>query len=229
MELTNKNVAAIGKAYGVAVRIKQEFPEVAEMYKRGIHIPEIALSLGIADRYSIGKRTAESAVQMAIRGKRGRKWNLDGLICNQDELNTLCAMHRKNAAEENYQNGVGLAGLTDLERSRIGVLGSGRARELGRGIVALSRTELSAAGKKGVLESMKSRGVVPWSDEEKEYAFSLSQLSEYKHQSGGCYRGKPKLKVITELVNRNFHAGREVRSRQTVSAILSAKNRLNNL
>jgi hypothetical protein len=73
-----------------------------------------------------------------------------------------------------------------------------------RGLHGLDRDKL----KEFALRSTLSRGLIPWTEEEREYAFSRSE--NYRTEEGIVY------KLLAADVNNQFHNGKSVRTEHSV-------------
>ena len=69
-----------------------------------------------------------------------------------------------------------------------------------------------AGSRKGIM----ARGLTPWSDEEKEFAYMLSQEQEYQLPKGSSNPGKPNNELIAVALNMEYHDCKEVRSTKAV-------------
>ena len=63
--------------------------------------------------------------------------------------------------------------------------------------------------------------IYTWSDEEKEFAYLLSQDPEYQHPKGSYNPGKPDNELIALELNIQYHDYKEVRSASAVKKQLS--------
>jgi hypothetical protein len=160
------------------------------------------------------KDTAKTAVQIAIRGWEMLGYFLEGLIRNKEESDELEIIHKSLAGIESYRPGQGI--FTKENLSSAGKKGAKKSRELGKGCTFLDSDELIAAGRKSALQ----RGHVLYSDCEKNRAYELSQCHHYRHQKGRNI-GLPKVTEISKMLNKEFHGGMEIRSKDSVSALLS--------
>lgn len=68
---------------------------------------------------------------------------------------------------------------------------------------------------------LKTRGITPWTDTEKQFVFSLSGQPDFQHQSGPN-KGHPDRKKITKALNDAFHGGKPERSKRSIKRLLSS-------
>ena len=93
-----KQIAAIHTAAVLGYRIKQEFPEVAEEYRRGSTLAEITGELCLDIVYQVNFVTAREALRKALTGYSGeiqkfpKKYS--GLIESKEEQKKLAYEHR---------------------------------------------------------------------------------------------------------------------------------------
>lgn len=125
-DLDSAQITAIRMAILAGLRIQRDHPEIAEMYRDGKFIREIANELNIAGQYGLrSEQGAISAVGHALRGVEKTILGVNsyqGLI-SKDELENLCTRHNTENGKRNTRMKVGIHALTHDEKSKIGIVG----------------------------------------------------------------------------------------------------------
>jgi len=221
-------------AINMRFRLGKEFQEkygekIKSLYSNGYSLSKIVEELDIHEDYNISEHLAKNSIYTAITGHDGKFHvkGYDGLF-SDEEREKIGKEHIIQNGHRQYKEGKGIHGLT-LER-KIEICR--KLREDGKGIECLSYEERSDNGKKlhesgkgihGLSAEEKSengikgaiaRGYTPWSDEEKERLYELSQQEEYRN---GKYT---KCKDLSIILNNEFHEGKEIRKNNTVSLCL---------
>lgn len=183
--LKSKQIIAIRNSVKLGRILQKDLGEkIIELYINGHSLYNIVEELNFQSRYDVNKNIAKNGIHYAICGYNGdnriKKYN--GLI-NKKE--------RKKIADEHIvENGCNLGYKS--YKLRVGV--HGRNTE-----------QMIEDGRKSAI----ARGQILWTDEEKEFAYALSQKSDY--QRGGLTLQNNN-KKITQILNDVYHKGKEVRS-----------------
>lgn len=199
---------AIRRSLEVGVQLQRDFPEVAEDYRGGMSISKIVDKYNLSLKYGISKKIATQSVHRALRGYKGGFLRLDsyeGLI-EESELEKLAREHWSRRGSE--------AGTILYEK--------------GLGIFSRTREQMIEDCKKGGLiggrnaglASIISQGMIPWTPEEKEFAYVLSQNPDYQIKEG-LNKGGRKVRLITEKINETYYDGKPVRSVRSIVACLA--------
>ena len=144
-----------------------------------------------------------------------------------------------------YEEGRGVHAFTREERKVVGRRGGNKLYTNRKGAHSMTSEELSDAGRRGgnisglknyqekvgihgrtseqmnqdSLKGVVSRGCIPWSKDEAEYAYSLSQTSQYQCNNG-ANKGKSNNKKIAETLNNELHDGQLIRTPKSIEAKL---------
>lgn len=214
MITSRERVIGIVTASKLGLRIIKEYPEVADMYRRGDSIRKIAREL-IIPAYGVSMSNARVAVHFVLAGyhPRGRDGGYDGLISAR-ERKILEIQHRINGGYETVrlqtERGTNLQ-QTPQERVEYAGMGGRKAYE----------------GKKGIHDPKNHglcvilRGESLWTDEERAYVYDLSKKPEYQHPSR---KGVVDLERLTKADNERFHQDNP-RTKQAVAIVLSRERK----
>lgn len=202
-KLNQKQIAAINLAKRLGKKIAQDYPQIAEDYRRGSTIKKIAENYGFAGEYRLitGKNTWNCLVS-ALE-----------ILIPEEERQVLGRQHMQMTGKKGYEESKGIFSLRveELgEARRKGGLISGRinGREVykeKKGIHAQSKEEKRKFGKIGIL----AQGRKPFSDNEKIYFFELCESLEYQYKFGR-QKGKPNYRSVSEGLERKFGIKRSV-------------------
>jgi len=177
-------------------RIQREHPEVVAMYRRLAPLSTIVHKLGLIDCYRANERIARNAIEYAIRGYH---WGLD--IASYEGLIT--------DPEE-------LDKIVSGYRKKIGR----RLRRQKKGICGQSKEEQRKAGYAGA----KAVGWIVYTKRERECALRLCATPRFCHEIGWL-RGKPKLALVAQELNRRFHKNQSVRNKHSVNYLRGKSKR----
>ncbi len=234
-------IAAIIRSASLGVTLQRDMPEIVESYRKGFSLLEIVDMMNVCERYGVTRYVAKYGVRKAISGHDGnfRTGPYEGLI-GDEERRELEREHKSDSGTRAVEH------VSIAERIKNGR----EVHEAGLGIHALSVGQKSAAGKLGgdntvknrsgyhslstekrrifARESVKSRGFVPWGEDEKKRAYEMSLMGEYQH-SDGASAGRTDYSKLTDWVNDTFHSGRKVRTILAVGTIVrNYRRRLKN-
>lgn len=183
-----KTVSAIAMSAELGQRIQSDHPEVVALYRRLIPLSTIVQTLGLIDGYGVSERIARNAIEYALRGYR---WGYG--VASYEGLIT--------DAEE-------------LQRIR-----SGYRKKLGRrlkrqkkGICGQSKEEHRKAGYAGA----KAVGWIVFTKRERECALRLCADPRFCYDNGRL-KGKPKLELVAQELNKRFHKSQSVRTKHSVN------------
>ena len=90
-ELTNEQFTAIRRSIDLGRTLREDIPEIAELYRKGNYLSTIAEELDIRSRYGVTDNVAMFGVHHAISGHDG-SFNLDSyvrLIPDEEERREL--------------------------------------------------------------------------------------------------------------------------------------------
>ena len=245
-DLSIKQIKAIRKSLEVGMILQTDFPEIAEDFRNGLSALGIVSKYNLTSRYEITRDIAKEGVLRALKGTKGRFFEMDydGLI-KEEERKRIVEEHAseqgRRRAFDLYEKGLGIFSLSEEEleeihreggrvggrRSlelRVGIHGITKERkiEIGRrnyeskvGCHAQTHEQFVKSGKKAGLASAISRGIIPWSSEELEFAYNLSQDPNYR---GGIYIQGNRInnKLIAGRINEVYHEGKPIRNSRSV-------------
>ena len=189
--LSREQVGAIRQSIKLGRTLQEDHPEIAVIY--GYYsqrdIPEM---LDIQSRYSVSDSVALNGVHRAIVGHK-EGFGIEGyvgLITDEEEREWIGREHMiqngQKGGLETHKQGIGVHGRTAKQMSE------------------------------DALKSTIARGRTPWTDEEKEFAYMLSQKQEYQHPNGSKNPGKSNNELIAIALNIKYHDCNEVRSTKAV-------------
>ena len=119
--LTGEQLVAIRKARDIGKRLQEDFPEIADRYRNGMTMPEISLEYCIQELYDVRTRkVARSAVHYALKGYHFGGISYPGLIEDPEERRNLGLEHMRETGKANYENGLGIHGLTTEQKRENG-------------------------------------------------------------------------------------------------------------
>lgn len=165
-QLDERQIAALKKGILLGGIIQKELPEIAEDYRRGMHLSDIVRVRELMSKYSIpSERVAINSVFYALKGYDGR-FTTFGLeefsgLMTTEELESLGKVHNiehgrrmgKLTGKSNYEKELGIGSLTKEELSKFGSIGGKIGDEVNRrqgsGIYGLTKEQRSEAGKLG--------------------------------------------------------------------------------
>ena len=156
---------------------------------------EIAERLEITTKRNVNASTAQMIVSRVLRGNSDENLGAvyPGLITNQYLLKKLNRSHVSERAS--------ITGKSS-EENNLGIF------------------ELDEDGNRKYLEkAIKAKGLVPWTDVEKEIAYRLSESPRCWHVAGSR-KGKRNLELIADILNEFIHDGEEVRFNTTLNLCL---------
>jgi hypothetical protein len=222
-DLTPQQVWAIKKSLQIGEELIKNNPEIADMYRSGHSQAEIVENLSLAKKYSISDIIARVSVSNALRGYEGHleeilDHNYEGLLGN-DELDIIKQEHNiyggekggKASLQKRRDNRIGIHGLSTEQLSENGKRGGKKCYQDNIGIHSLTKQEIIQNSRKGTA----ALGFVNWMHEEQNYLMSIASDGQYQHQKGR-HKGKPDYIKITEELNKVFHEGESIRTKDGV-------------
>ena len=232
-EMSSEQIGAIRHSVRIGSLLVNDHPEIAELYGDGMSYPGIAESLDVKGNYGASDEVARSSIYHAITGHAGgfSTEPYDGLIQDLDKLTRLKHEHnaengRRSAESINPETGLryvvengrrlaaegkGVHGYNPETGERYAVEGGIKLAAEGKGVHGLTPEQRLENGRKALL----ARGLTPWEKEETEYAHLLSLEPEYKRGS------QVNNKEIAQVLNEDYHNGKEVRNAMAVQLHLS--------
>ena len=194
--LSNEQFGAIARGIKLGRTLKEDHPEIADIY--GYYFQaDIPIMLEIQSKYGVSDSVALRGVHYSIKGHK-EGFGIEGyvgLITDEEELKRLGREHMvqggQKGGQTTYEQGIGVHGRTAEQKSE------------------------------DRLKATIARGQTPWTDEEREFAYMLSQEQEYQHPKGSNNPGKPNNELIAFALNIEYHDCNEVRSTQAVNVQLS--------
>ena len=196
--LSREQFRAIKQSIKLGRTLQKDHPEIADIY--GYYFQaDIPKMLDIQSKYGVSDNVALTGVYFAINGHE-EGFGIEGyvgLITDEEELKRLREGRKVAGSQKGgrttYEQGIGVHGRTAEQ-----IIEDGR-----RG------------GRIGGLKSAIARGLTPWTDEEKEFAYMLSQEQEYQRGS------RVNNELIAFALNIEYHGCKEVRSNGAVKRQLS--------
>jgi hypothetical protein len=213
---SREQVGAITRSMELGRTLQKEHPEIAIIY--GYHPQtDIPKMLDIQSEYGVSDDVARIGVRYAINGHEGgfRIEGYVGLISDEEEREWIGREHNVQSGQrggrKQYEQGLGIHGRTAEQMSEdgreAGLIGGQIAYEQGIGVHGRTAEQMSKDGRKSAI----ARGLTPWSDEEKEFAYMLSQEQDYQRGSGANNE------LIALELNIQYHDCKEVRSTNAVN------------
>jgi hypothetical protein len=174
----------------IGQRVKEEHPEIADLYRKGLSHRKIAQELEVIGD-NCGARSIdvlEHAVKYALTGNSGEYGPQYSGLINLDEYEAISRDHRVQSGESTGSLMV----------------------KLKKGAHRLSHEQLVNASRNAAV----ARGQIPWTDAEKVLAYFLSCDSSCRSDKDPKYRSNKK---IAYWLNLEFHEGKEIRDESSVS------------
>ena len=191
-KLTREQILAIELGKINALDIARDYPSIANDYRSGYTQNKIAKKYCIVQKYGLTKKIANEAVRRAL-----------GLLIPKEELYRLEIDHRTESRKNVYAAGLGINSMTTKQRKEACSNGGKKSVENHVGCQSFTPYQRAEAGRKGGTMATLSKGLTPWSDEERIYLLDLCQTPEYQHSSGR-HIGKPDYKKISVALKARF-------------------------
>jgi hypothetical protein len=201
----------------IGLKIKSDIPQIAEDYKNGLTLSELAVKYDIQTRYGLSSsKIAEGSVRVAIVGVEKGPIRFEGLITDKSLLQRLNTKHKQKAAGKvgalSHRDRTGIFSQTSEQLTILGRTNGELTKKQGIGIHALTKNERISTGKMGV----ESRGFTPYNREEVDLIQELLKDPEYRLKDGRTDTNK-----IAATLNSKIHNGQEIRTKYTISSFLS--------
>jgi len=172
----------------------------------------------------VGKMLVDE--KKGIHGRTSKEHSTDGIKGGNKTLEMKVGIHGQTSAERiasgkkggkiAYTSGKGIHGRSEEER-QIDRLKGGKTsgkKHYENGTGMFSRTPEKV--REDSIKATLARGEIPWSDEEKEYLYRLSQNPNYFHPENTSWKGKPDIIKIRKEINTKFHEGKDLRTADTI-------------
>ena len=227
-EFSREQVGAITRGISLGRTLQKEHPEIADIY--GYYSQtDIPKMLDIQSEYGVSDEVARTGVHYAINGHE-EGFGIEGyvgLITDEEERKRIGREHNIQGGRKGglkggrkgglkvYEQGLGIFGRTSKQHSEDSRKAGRKIYEQGLGIHGRTAEQRSEDSR----ESVIARGQTPWSDEEKEFAYMLSQEQEYQHPNGRN-AGKSNNELIALSLNIEYHDCKEVRNTNAVQVQL---------
>ena len=211
-KLTDKQINAIRIGLNLGRILQREHPDIVEIWKEaGSHV-KAAEVLEVQERYGVTEIIARNAVGYAISGYRGDQFTpaYDPLI-SKEERAAITQEHvldcrLADAEEVNPETGERII----VEKAR-----KGGPKGYAAGLAKRSHKERSEWRRQALLD----QGIIPFTDEELEYAHQLTQNPEYQWDTP-LMKGRARLELVVLELNIQIHDCEEDRNVASVSGAL---------
>ena len=205
--LLNEQFGAIRRGIELGRTLQKEHPEIADIY--GYYSQrDIPKMLEIQSEYGVGDNVAVNGVRYAIIGHE-EGFGIESYVglMDKEEREWIGREHNVQNGQTAYEQGLGVHAQTLEEKKEIGLIGGQTTYEQGVGVHGRTAEQHSEDGRNGVIATGKTL----WTDEEKEFAYRLSQEQEY--QRGSLVNNE----LIALELNIQYHDCKEVRSTPAVA------------
>jgi hypothetical protein len=214
--LSRSQAAAIGISAALGRTLQAEYSDILELYRAGETLAGIEERYSIAARHDVSKDTAIIALTAALRGhKGGFRVPAYGGLADKAELDDLA----RRRSSENLRN-IAPELRTEVARENGTALYERRA-----GLFSSTRSELQEFARRAAI----ARGLTPWIPQaegrpsELDFAYTLFQSQLYRHPPGSISPGKPNWGLIADHVNKVYHNGASVRTKNSLSKAIARK------
>lgn len=220
--LSPKQVSAIIQKIQLGRRLVEDHPEIEFFYRSGVPPIEIVDELDLCQEYKVCRDLAKRAIRYSLKGhKEGfDEEPYEGLIQSKSELKSLGIEHQLLGGAKSFKQLLGIHALSMESRREL----SSKFYEQGLGIARLTQMErvayshlaVSARGKTLWVRKEDSPKGVEYS--EREFVFVLSKDPRFQHlgKGSGRRKGAPNWDLITEETNTVYHNGESVRTSNAV-------------
>lgn len=198
-KIDSKNMSAALHSINLGKMLQEELPEIADDYRNGVSTVKIAENYSLEKDYCISKRTAQSAVRIALKGYSSDFHKFD--IENFDGL----------LSEEEYEH------LSRKINSDTGFESGRRCVDEGVGFFKFDKNEKREFGRKGALAS----GRLPWLDEEKLFVLEKVTMPGDEYRRGSLIR----IQKIRDEINEEYHNGEQVRTSHSIKRFIGEFNK----
>ena len=214
--LTREQHGAITRGIKLGRTLQQDHPDISQLWKQGNYYSNLVDMLDIKTSYGVGYNVAITAVHYAIAGHDG-SFDLpayDSLI-PEEERKEIEMEHKTEGGRKTYEERKGVHGRTPEQMSIDGRKAGRKTYEEGKGIHGRTLEQMSIDGHKGSRKGIIARGFTPWTNEETEFAYQLSQQPEYQRKT------QINNQLIALELNIQYHNCEEVRTKMAINQNLS--------
>jgi hypothetical protein len=220
-DLEGSQFSAIRHSVRLGRALQNTSPQMAEDYRDGKSLKEIAKSYDISQTKGIAESTAIEAVRYALSGYHSNfgflgEQDYDGLI-PQDEYTNLAKQHHSNNAlkidEQMKKENRGIYGIPSAQRTLAGQKGARNQIEKKIGIHAQTFEDHQELGRLGA----EALGHTIWSDDEKLSALDMATQPGKEYQRGS----RIAIGKIASELNDLYHEGNSIRTARAVGKFLS--------
>lgn len=223
-DLDGSQFSAIRHSVRLGRILQNSFPEMADDYRSGKSLKEIAESYNISDTEGIAESSATEVVRYVLSGYHSNfgfleEEDYDGLI-PQDEYADLAKQHHsKNALKVDKQmrgKNRGIYGIPSAQRTLAGQKGARNQIENKIGIHAQTHEDHQKLGRLGA----EAIGHTSWYDEEKLSALDMATQPGKEYQRGS----RIAIGKIASELNELYHNRNSVRTARAVGRFLGDYN-----
>ena len=220
-DLEDSQFSAIRHSVRLGKTLQNTFPQMADDYRKGKSLKEIAEAYEISHTKGIAESTAIEAVRYALSGYHSNfefleEQDYNGLI-PQDEYADLASQHHSNNAlkidEQMRKENRGIYGISSSQRTLAGQKGTRTQIENKIGIHAQTLVDHQKLGRLGA----EALGHTIWSDEEKLSTLDMATQSGKEYQRGS----RIAIGKIASELNDLYHEGNSVRTARAVGKFLN--------
>lgn len=220
-DLEDSQFSAIRHSVRLGRTLQNSSPQIAEDYRSGKSLKEIAVEHDIPQTMNISESTAIEAVRYALSGYHSNfgfldEADYDGLI-PQNEYFDLAREHHSNNAlkvdEQMKAENRGIYGIPASQRTLGGQKGARTQIENRIGIHAQTFEDHQEIGRLGA----EACGFTVWSDEEKLSALDMATQPGKEYQRGS----RIAIGKIASELNELYHNGNSVRTARAVGKFLA--------
>jgi hypothetical protein len=191
-----RTLSAISMAADLGRRIQSDHAEVVAMYRRFTPLSTMARRLGLMKGYGVSKRIARNAIEYAIRGFPGGY-----RVARYEGL--ITDADELKAIVSGYRKKTG----NKLKRQKKGFCGQTKEEH-----------------RKAAIAGATAVGWIVFTEKEIECASRLCADPRFCYE-GGPHKGKPKLELVAQELNKRFHKGQAVRTKHSVNFLRSRAKR----
>jgi len=220
-DLNDSQFSAIRHSVRLGRTLQNTSPQMADDYREGKSLKEIAEAYEISHTEGIAKSTAIEAVKYALSGYHSNlgfleEKNYDGLI-PEEEYADLASQHHSNNAlkidEQMRRENRGIYGIPASQRILAGQKGARTQIENKIGIHAQTFEDHQKVGRLGA----EALGHTIWSDEEKLSTLDMATQPGKEYQRGS----RIAIGKIASELNDLYHDGNSIRTARAVGKFLS--------
>jgi general stress protein YciG len=202
---------AIGGVYNAIIGSAGLFSE--KPYNGLIEDPSEAERLGLEHMIERGRIAGHTTHEqgLGIHARKPEQMSIDGRKGGR--------ISGRITGRTTHEQGLGIHAQTPEEKREIGRKGGHTTHEQGLGIYARTPEQMSIDGTKGGQASAKSKGLVPFGEDELNDAYQLSQLPEYQKRE--YQKNRINNELLAQELNRKYHEGKPIRTNRVVRNVLT--------